>query len=54
MTKYLFTSERLGFRSWFDSDLEELSKINLDAKVMEFFPSRQTEEESTQFIFGNK
>lgn len=52
MSKYIFTSERLGFRNWDDSDLEEFSKINLDSQVMEFFPTRLTEEETSQFIFS--
>jgi len=54
MSNYIFTSERLGFRNWKDSDLEEFSKINLDKRVMEFFPSRLTKEGSSQFIFGQQ
>lgn len=54
MPNYIFTSERLGFRTWKDSDYTELSKINLDEAVMEFFPTRLTEEESGQFIFGQQ
>ena len=54
MSKYLFTSERIGFRTWLDSDLEELSKMNLDGKVMEFFPTRYSIEDSKQFIFGQQ
>ena len=54
MNKYIFTSERLGFRNWLDSDLLEMSKINLDKEVMKFFPSRRTEEETSQFIFGQQ
>ena len=54
INKYIFTSYRLGFRNWKDSDLEELAKINLDKEVMEFFPSRLTKEGSSQFIFGQQ
>lgn len=35
---YLFTSERLGFRNWQDSDLDAFAAMNADADVMEFFP----------------
>lgn len=38
-TKYLFTSERLGFRNWVDEDAIQMAAINADPKVMEFFPS---------------
>ena len=54
MSEYLFTSKRLGFRNWKDSDLAEMSKINLDKEVMKFFPARKTEEETSQFIFGQQ
>ncbi|HHB78891.1 MAG TPA: N-acetyltransferase [Saprospiraceae bacterium] len=36
---YLFTSERLGFRAWKQEDIGELSAMNKDPDVMEFFPS---------------
>ena len=35
MSDYLFTSKRLGFRNWKDSDLAEMSQINLDKEVQE-------------------
>lgn len=47
---YIFTSERLGFRNWKESDIEPLFKINSDPKVMEFFPSTQTLEQTQSFI----
>ncbi len=48
--KYLFTSERLGFRNWNTDDVEILSALNADAKVMEFFPAVQTREQTAAFI----
>ena len=50
MTKYLFTSQRLGFRNWTPSDLEPMAAINADMQVMEFFPSTQTTEQTRVFI----
>lgn len=38
-TAYLFTSERLGFRTWTDADLPAMAAINSDPEVMEFFPT---------------
>ena len=48
--KYLFTSRRLGFRPWQPGDLEEMSLINQDEKVMEFFPAIQSREQTAAFI----
>ncbi len=48
--KYLFTSERLGFRDWHDDDLEPMAALNADSKVMEFFPSTQSKEQTKAFI----
>ena len=50
MTNYLFTSERLGFRNWRDSDLDKLYEMNSSPAVMEFFPSTQTREHCRGFI----
>ncbi|WP_375560584.1 GNAT family N-acetyltransferase [Bernardetia sp. OM2101] len=36
--KYIFKSQRLGFRNWQDSDTEKLFALNSDEEVMEFFP----------------
>ena len=47
---YLFTSERLGFRPWFEEDLEEFAVINADPLVMKYFPKPLTEEESAEFL----
>ena len=48
--KYIFNSERLGFRKWSINDLEEFSKINSDPKVMEYFPNTLSEKETESFI----
>ncbi len=37
-TKYLFESERLGFRYWEDEDSDFYTSLCQDKKVMEFFP----------------
>lgn len=48
--EYVFTSERLGFRNWTKGDLDAMSAINDDPRVMEFFPSTQTKEQTAAFI----
>ena len=48
--KYLFTSSRLGFRNWVESDIELLSTINNDPDVMEFFPSTLNTLQTTEFV----
>lgn len=40
--KYIFTSQRLGFRNWKSTDIEDLYEINSDKRVMEFFPDAAT------------
>lgn len=50
MGNYLFKSTRLGFRNWLNSDLEKLTAINADKKVMKFFPSIRTRQETKNFI----
>ncbi|MGG8496841.1 GNAT family N-acetyltransferase [Tenacibaculum sp. TC6] len=50
MQKYLFTSDRLGFRNWQSSDLENLYLLNANKKVMRYFPSTQTKEDCEAFI----
>lgn len=47
---YIFTSERLGFRNWLDTDLEKMAAINADSRVMEFFPSLVDREGTVSFI----
>jgi len=48
--KYLFTSDRLGFRNWNLSDIDKMHEINSDEKVMEFFPTIPTKEQTTEFV----
>lgn len=48
--KYLFTSERLGFRNWQEADMEPMSALNADPDVMEYFPAVKSNEETAQFI----
>lgn len=50
MEKYLFTSARLGFRTWKQKDLYELAEINADKAVMEFFPGIINVENTGKFI----
>ena len=54
MHDYLFKSNRLGFRNWKDSDLDEFAKINADKEVMQFFPRVLTEDESLGFLQKSK
>jgi RimJ/RimL family protein N-acetyltransferase len=48
--KYIFKSERLGFRNWNLTDIEKMHEINSDEKVMEFFPNIPTREQTEEFI----
>ena len=48
--KYLFTSERLGFRNWIDSDIAKMIDISSDPDVMEFFPAIATKIQTIEFI----
>jgi RimJ/RimL family protein N-acetyltransferase len=48
--RYVFTSDRLGFRNWLAADLKKLAAINADKKVMEFFPNTQSQIETIAFI----
>ncbi len=48
--KYIFKSERLGFRNWRKDDLPEFSEINADSEVMEHFPNPLTQQETKDFI----
>jgi len=43
--KYIFKSERLGFRNWIHEDFDEFAKLNSDEEVMEFFPNTLTTDE---------
>lgn len=48
--RYLFSSQRLGFRNWVDSDVEKMAKISGDPVVMEFFPSTQSFVHTSGFV----
>lgn len=50
MEEYIFTSDRLGFRNWRESDFEAMCEMNADPVVMEYFPARQGAQESLAFI----
>ena len=58
--KYIFTSQRLGFRNWKSTDIEDLYEINSDKRVMEFFPNVATKKQTVDFVermqaqFANK
>ena len=49
-TKYIFKSERLGFRNWSTNDLIEFAKMNSDIDVMEHFPKTLNQKESSNLI----
>ena len=49
-SKYIFKSERLGFRVWNKGDLHEFGEINADKDVMEHFPRPLTIEDTDEFI----
>ncbi len=48
--KYIFKSERLGFRNWTSNDLKVLSEMNSDPEVMEHFPSTLSEKETENLL----
>ena len=48
--KYLFTSSRLGFRTWCTEDIEQMAQINSDPEVMEFFPLLPSTKDTGDFI----
>ncbi len=50
MQRYIITTERLGLRNWNNSDLTEMTALNQDAQVMEFFPSTQNRDKTQGFI----
>lgn len=50
MNKYLFTSQRLGFRPWTNDDLGEFSAMNADPRVMQYFPKTLNKDESKDFL----
>jgi len=48
--QYLYTTERLGMRTWLDSDLEPMALLNQDSDVMEYFPIKPDRSQSKSFI----
>lgn len=48
--RYLFQTQRIGFRNWLDADLDPFAAMNQDPAVMEFFPKTLTREESASMI----
>ena len=48
--KYIFTSDRLGFRNWDLTDIDKMHEINSDENVMEYFPTIPTKELTTEFV----
>ncbi len=46
----MYETKRLILREWLDKDLEPFIALNQDPKVMEFFPSYYTKEESIASI----
>ena len=52
--KYLFYSERLGFRNWLTSDIDFMAEINADAEVMKFFPNFLSKNQTIEFIERKK
>ncbi|MEZ4978410.1 MAG: GNAT family N-acetyltransferase [Chitinophagales bacterium] len=50
LKSYLFESDRLGFRSWETSDLDNLAELCADPDVMAYFPKTLNLEESKVFL----
>lgn len=50
MNRYIFTSTRLGFRTWRESDISRMVEINNDDEVMAFFPNKPSEADTLLFI----
>ena len=48
--RYIFKSDRLGFRNWTMDDLPEFAALNEDERVMEHFPKPLTHQETEAFI----
>ena len=50
MNRYLFTTARLGFRTWQAFDLDDFAAINADREVMRFFQKPLSREETQAMI----
>ena len=48
MKEKIFKTERLILRQWKKEDLAPFAKLNADPRVMEYFPSTLSREESDQ------
>ncbi|HSJ39249.1 MAG TPA: GNAT family N-acetyltransferase [Planococcus sp. (in: firmicutes)] len=49
-SRYIFESERLGFRRWKADDKAVFARMNADPQVMEYFPNTLTQAESDKLI----
>lgn len=49
---YLFTSDRLGFRNWKESDLSNYARLCSDPEVMRHFPSTLSLDESRKSLLS--
>lgn len=49
-SRYLFQSQRLGFRNWLPEDLDPMTVINNNPVVMEFFPSIASKADTAAFM----
>ncbi|THD69201.1 N-acetyltransferase [Robertkochia marina] len=47
---YLFTSQRLGFRPWIPEDVEKMHRLNINEKVMRYFPKTLSKTETKAFV----
>ncbi len=50
INNYIFTSERLGFRDWKNTDLSLLFEMNTNEEVMQYFPTKQSKQQCEDFI----
>ena len=50
LNQYVIQTERLGLRAWRDTDIETMAAINADPRVMEFFPSVQSLDQTVSFV----
>lgn len=48
--RYIFESERLGFRRWTNVDKKPFARMNANPQVMEYFPTPLTKAESDRLI----
>ncbi|MGH2317843.1 GNAT family N-acetyltransferase [Planococcus sp. SE5232] len=49
-TKYLFESQRLGFRCWKERDRNPFAVMTADPEVMQYFPKPLAKEEAARLI----